>query len=138
MENWSGKGVLLAEDDYFIAESVATELEMSGIGPIFIAPSVAAGRAILRKEVIGLAILDINLGDELVYPLAAELAERKVPIIFHTAMSRETVMEPWSSHPILQKPADQLELVSLATAFGLARDVSAVPRPAGQPMRQGH
>ena len=50
------------------------------------------------------AILDLNLGGEPVYPIAAALAERNVPFAFVTGYGRESIDGQFNGVPILQKP----------------------------------
>ena len=50
-----------------------------------------------------LAVLDINLAGEVVYPLAFRLAARGIPFVFSTGYSTSTLPE-LSDRPILKKP----------------------------------
>lgn len=120
MDAQAGRAILVVEDEYLIAEEVSQQVRALGTGPVFVASSVADGMTVARERTIGLAILDINLKNELVFPLAAELSARQVPIIFHTSMPLENIPEPWSKYPILQKPMDPSKLVPLLAGFGLA------------------
>jgi DNA-binding response OmpR family regulator len=53
------------------------------------------------------AVLDVNLGGETVYPLAAELTRKGVPCIFVTGYDDEAIDERFSQLPILQKPVSR-------------------------------
>ncbi len=61
------------------------------------------------------AILDVNLGGELVYPVADHLRARGIPFIFVTGYARESVERRFADAPILEKP---VEREMLAQIFG--------------------
>ena len=68
------------------------------------------------------AILDVNLGGDMVYPLAGRLREQGVPIVFATGYGQEGLPEEWRSHAILQKPytGDQVAAALIRAIGGIA------------------
>ncbi|HEX2139008.1 MAG TPA: hypothetical protein VHG33_04780, partial [Woeseiaceae bacterium] len=58
---------------------------------------------------LDLALLDVNVGGRPVYPVAAALRDRGVPVVFMSG--DQSVDEPWQHHPIVRKPfaLDQLK-----------------------------
>jgi len=73
------------------------------------------------------AILDLNLGGEPVYPVAAALAERNIPFAFVTGYGRESIEARFNGAPILQKPVVREGLEQYLRAVlgvGLARSGS--------------
>ncbi|HLJ71216.1 MAG TPA: hypothetical protein VKU03_07860, partial [Roseiarcus sp.] len=56
---------------------------------------------------VDLALLDINLGQELVYPAAEILADRGVQFVFLTGYDNEHVDPGFRYAPVLQKPFDR-------------------------------
>ena len=50
------------------------------------------------------AILDINLGDGMAYPVADILSARGVPFVFVTGYEADTIDDRFSGVPVLQKP----------------------------------
>jgi hypothetical protein len=60
-----------------------------------------------------LAILDLNLGSALTYPVADMLQEKGVPFIFATGYGSSGLKEAYSDLPTLQKPFNQ-EALGLA------------------------
>lgn len=113
--------ILIVEDEIFVAMAMEDALASAGaeiLGPLM---SVASGLEMLdREEQIDGAILDINLGKELVYPLAEALRDRGVPIIFHTALDdRTTIHALFPDAEICVKPVLNAQLVATAAArFG--------------------
>jgi CheY-like chemotaxis protein len=75
--------ILVVEDEYLIALNLADSLEVAGatvIGPV---ASVDMAVAALASEArIDAAVLDVNLGGLVSYPVADALIERKIPFVF--------------------------------------------------------
>ena len=74
------------------------------VGPIATATE-AAVRA--KDGNFEAAVLDINLGDGAVYPIADMLAARGVPFVFVTGYDAESVDPRFRHVPILQKPIER-------------------------------
>ena len=113
--------ILVVEDEIFVAIAIEDALVSAGAEVLGPAMSVSSGFAILDGvSTISGAILDVNLVDELVFPLAEHLRDQGVPIIFHTALyDRSMISEVFPDAIICPKPALNEELVSLAAAhFG--------------------
>ncbi|CAN5178498.1 hypothetical protein BH11PSE2_BH11PSE2_19370 [soil metagenome] len=78
--------VFIAEDEPFIAFDLATTIEDAGgvvVGP---AATVTEALALLKNQPVAAAILDVNLGDRDICPVAELLLARGVPVIFHTGL----------------------------------------------------
>lgn len=126
--------VLVVEDDFLIAQEIVDELHAMGIEKVELAATLSQGEECLRKNKFGLAILDVNLGSDLVFPLAEKLSRKHVPFIFCTAISARDMPAKWSRFPTLQKPFDKANLAELipmlfARNAGAATNI-AEPRPA--------
>lgn len=103
----SASSIMLVEDEALVAMSVnelMTDFGFSVVGPF---GRVAEAAAALKKGGIDAAILDINLGGELVYPLAEKLVEAKVPFIFVTGYGPESIDSRFAAVPVLQKPVER-------------------------------
>jgi PAS domain S-box-containing protein len=109
----SGWRVLLVEDEALVAMMIQECLSESGhsvIGPV----SRAADALQAAKEVeYDAAILDINLGDGMAYPVADIVAARGVPFVFVTGYEADTIDDRFSHIPILQKPIERQALQGL-------------------------
>ena len=127
----SGRRVLLVEDEALVAMMIQECLTESGhsvIGPI----SRAADALQAAKEIdYDAAILDINLGDGMAYPVADIVATRGVPFVFVTGYEADTIDDRFSNVPILQKPIERQMLQGL---FVSAPNVVPVAR--GEALRQ--
>jgi CheY-like chemotaxis protein len=79
MGTLQGRRILVIEDDYFIARDMAKHLKESGaeiVGPV---GSIEDALDIIgAAEPLDGAILDINLGGEMAFPVADALRQRRV------------------------------------------------------------
>jgi PAS domain S-box-containing protein len=108
-----GDRVMIVEDEALVAMVVAeslTELGYSVVGPF---SRASAAMTAIKDDDIHAAILDVNLGGELVYPLADALALREVPFIFVTGYGAESIDRRFAHVPILQKPIERHTLQRL-------------------------
>jgi PAS domain S-box-containing protein len=108
--------ILLVEDEILIAMAMVQTLgylEFDVIGPL---ATVNDALAAVEREPMDAAILDINLGGEMVYPVATALKARNVPFVFMTGYGSETVTGPFPEARIFQKPIDPEVLRQLFVA----------------------
>ena len=108
--------VLVVEDDYITAEDMKAELETTGavvLGPV---PDMAGALDLLASAPPpDVAILDVNLGGEMVFPLADRLSEQRIPIVFSTGYECSAIPEPYARHPCLEKPLDMRQVARALT-----------------------
>jgi DNA-binding response OmpR family regulator len=101
------KQILLVEDDFLLARPLAERLEDSGatvIGPTgTIEESIAL---IARIPQIDAALMDVNLGGEMSYPVAYDLVRRGVPFVFLTAYDTSLVAARFRDVPVFAKPVE--------------------------------
>lgn len=105
--------VLLVEDEALVAMMIQESLVECGfevVGPV---STAADALAKATDDHFAAAILDINLGDGLVYPVADILTMRGVPFVFVTGYDLESIDHRFSEIPILQKPIEREALKSL-------------------------
>jgi PAS domain S-box-containing protein len=103
----AASSVMLVEDEALTAMAVTdlmTDFGFSIVGPF---GRLSEAKAALKKGGIDAAILDINLGGELVYPLADRLLEAKIPFIFVTGYGPESIDRRFAGIPVLQKPVER-------------------------------
>jgi two-component SAPR family response regulator len=96
--------VLVVEDQYLIADDLSRALREFGaqiVGPV---SSSEAARAEMAQSQVDVAFLDINLNDEVVFPLADELERRGIPFIFATGHDAAIIPERFKSKLRLEKP----------------------------------
>jgi PAS domain S-box-containing protein len=99
--------VLLVEDEALVAMMIQETLKEFGyqvVGPLNTASEALAAA---REGHFDAAVLDINLGDGLVYTVAEILSVRGVPFVFVTGYDADSVDPRFSEVPILQKPIER-------------------------------
>jgi two-component SAPR family response regulator len=74
------------------------------VGPI---GTAAEALAKATDDHLDAAVLDINLDDGMVYPVAEILSTRGVPFVFVTGYDSENVDDRFSEIPVLQKPVER-------------------------------
>jgi CheY-like chemotaxis protein len=107
--------ILVVEDEALIAYDLETALRQSGcevVGPV---ATVAAAERALGGALPDAAVLDIELGDGKVFPIADALADRGVPFVFLTGYEPETLPERHARRPIVIKPCRAEVLLRLLT-----------------------
>ena len=100
----AGKRVLIVEDEMLIAlliEDFLTDIGCHTIGPY---GTLAAGLQAARSEALDLAVLDVNLDGERVYPVAEVLAERQIPFLFLSGYGDEAIPFGRENWKVCAKP----------------------------------
>jgi DNA-binding response OmpR family regulator len=109
-----GAQILLVEDEYFVAvavKSILGELGARVVGPV---SRLKPARDLARAERLDGAVLDVKLDGETTFPLAQELLERGVPVLFTTGFDRSILPERFRSSPCLAKPVNGPALQRMA------------------------
>jgi two-component SAPR family response regulator len=109
--------VLVVEDQYLIADDLSRALKELGaqiVGPV---SNSEAARAEMAQGQVDVAFLDINLNDEMVFPLADELERRGIPFIFATGHDAAIIPERFKSKPRLEKPFTAQSLQAVVRQF---------------------
>jgi CheY-like chemotaxis protein len=118
-ERFAGLRVLVVEDEVAIAmllEDMLLDVGAAVIGP---AGRLAQGIALAENEQIDVAILDVNVAGEPVYPVVDILVRRGIRFVFSTGYGAGGIDPALRNHPVLQKPFSQAELESaLSRAIG--------------------
>jgi CheY-like chemotaxis protein len=97
--------ILVVEDEYLIAMNLQDGLESAGsvvVGPV---PSVEKAISKIESEPhIDAAVLDVNLGGVLAYPVADLLVARKIPFIFTSGYEDNVLRSRYSNVKTCTKP----------------------------------
>ena len=100
----AGRRILVVEDEYFIADDLSRALQRHGarvVGPV---PDLAAGLDLATRDPLDSAVLDVNLGGEMSYPIADRLSERGVPFLFTTGYDERTLDPGYAAITRIEKP----------------------------------
>jgi two-component system, response regulator PdtaR len=111
---FDGVTVLLVEDDFIVAFDMQTALEDQGARVLGPASSLQEARELLANDRPTIAVLDVNLNGEYVFPLVDELRSREVPFVFATAYADDERLFPQQAKaaPRLAKPVQPHVLVN--------------------------
>jgi len=109
---------LVVEDDFVVAMDVQDLLSELGFRDVYLAHDLRMGRALLLSKAPALGLLDVNIGRHPVFPLAAELRARRIPIIFSTGLAPTEFPSEWATHPIMPKPPNKRALIATLAGLG--------------------
>jgi DNA-binding response OmpR family regulator len=98
------RSILVIEDEPLLAMDVENSLSAAGFGVIGPAGTIAEALPLLRDRRPDLAILDLNLGGEMVFAIFGQLETAGTPFIILSGHSRKMVPERYRNRPFLQKP----------------------------------
>lgn len=116
-ENLRGKRILVVEDSPLLAFNVEFLMEQYGALPIGPALDLSTALNLAEEHTLDGAVLDINLGDDQVWPLAETLLARGVPLLILSANCTEyDIPEAFRTCPCLDKPARDTEIVQRLSA----------------------
>lgn len=101
-----GPTVLIVEDNFLIALSLAEDLKAAGLCVAGPAASVAGAFDVLSQGKVDAALLDVDLGRELSFPVAAFLTRHKTPFAFLTSYSATEIRRLFPMAVIFEKSAD--------------------------------
>jgi CheY-like chemotaxis protein len=120
--NLKGRRLLIVEDDFLIAADLASSLEELGIDVVGPIGSVedALGLVESEGERLDAAVLDINVREQRVYPVANALIARGIPFVFTTGYDAVTIPEAYAAAPRCEKPVDRMQLVRWLSSSGPA------------------
>ncbi len=116
----AGRQFLVVEDEYLIASDILMTLEEAGarvFGPI---SDVERAVEVLADPGFKLdaAILDIDLGGQMVFPAAELLIKHKTPFVFISGLEDLSMPEAFAATPRLSKPYRTADLISLLQSVG--------------------
>jgi DNA-binding response OmpR family regulator len=100
----SGMTVIVVEDEMMVSLLLEDMLGTLGCENVLHAASVASALMELSQSRPHVAVLDVNLGSEMVYPVAEQLNRAGVPFVFTTGYGRGAIKLEWAARPCVQKP----------------------------------
>jgi CheY-like chemotaxis protein len=106
----NGLRILVVEDEAAISlllEDMLLDFGCEVIGP---AARLSAALDAVSREQVDLAILDVNVAGEPIYPVAEALAQRSIPFVFSTGYGSAGIRDAFRDRPVLQKPFAQHDL----------------------------
>ncbi|CAN7628820.1 response regulator [Neorhizobium sp. LjRoot104] len=118
---FDGKRILIVEDEYFLADETRQKLEDLGATVVGPTGSMQEALDLIDQQQVDAAILDIQLGEELIFPVANELEARDINFVFATGYDPADIPMKYTGFALCEKLT---ELENIAAAlFGLEIDV---------------
>ncbi|KQP06704.1 MAG: response regulator [Methylobacterium sp.] len=118
----NGARVLVVEDEAAISmllEDMLLDFGCTVVGP---AARLSTALEMAQAENFEVAILDVNVAGEPIYPVAEAIVKRNLPIVFSTGYGGAGIREPFRDRPVVQKPFSQADLKrTLLAAVAAAR-----------------
>jgi CheY-like chemotaxis protein len=105
--------ILVVEDEYLIRMLLEDMLADLGYAVAEAIGTVAEASKYATAGAFDVAILDVNVDDEEVYPVADILAQRGLPFVFVTGYGEGILPAKYRSRPTLQKPFQAEQLKSM-------------------------
>jgi DNA-binding response OmpR family regulator len=100
----SGYSVVLVEDEAMIRMMVADMLQELGYRVAGEAGRIEEAIGLVQRTDFDLAIIDVNLDGEPIFPVAEAIKARNRPFIFVTGYNTSDLPDEYRDRPSLQKP----------------------------------
>jgi CheY-like chemotaxis protein len=116
--------VLIVEDEAIISFLIEDMLLELGCGSVTNVASIPEALSAIDEGCPDVAVLDVNLDGQEVYPIAEGLKACGVPFVFTTGYGSDGLKPEWAHVPVVQKPfrADMLAKALLAVLASAQSD----------------
>lgn len=117
----SGMRVFVVEDEFLLAMQIEQELLSRGCSMIGPFGKLSEAIDAAPRHQFDLALLDVNLSGEMVYPLADELMRQRIPFVLVSGYGASNIPERFRAAPRVPKPYDPkalFEAIRQALATG--------------------
>lgn len=110
----AGRRLLIVEDEYFLADDLASTLRAEGAEVVGLASNVDAALEMLESAgVIDGAVVDLNLQGEMAYPVADALRAQNIPFVFATGYDLTAIEPGYRDLPRCEKPVKAQRIAQL-------------------------
>lgn len=107
-----GKRVLVVEDDFYLATDAVTTINAAGGTVVACTGDANEACALMRRERVDCALLDINLGYGPTFEVAQALRDHEIPFVFTTGYDAVIIPDEFQNVVRLQKPFDDRKLLT--------------------------
>lgn len=112
--------ILLLEDDALISLDAEDMLLGIGAARVLVAHTVEEAEALLDRESVDVAVLDLVIGSGRCEDFARRLVARPLPVVFASGFGGGALPEPLQQIPTVEKPYSPQALhAALAQVLGL-------------------
>jgi DNA-binding response OmpR family regulator len=117
----AARHVLVIEDEMMVAMGLEMALEDAGYAVVGPFGRIDQAIEAARSGHMEIALLDVNVRGDEVFPVADILAARGVPFAFLTGYGRETLPARFAANRILSKPFQVSQLMATVRAMSAER-----------------
>ena len=112
-----GRRILVVEDEYLLADEIARALQDRGAEIIGPAPSIARAKLLIEGHPgIDSALLDVNIGNEKIWPVVDILLARDVLVVLTTGYDEGAIPPLYAGLPRCEKPVRGRDLARALNA----------------------
>lgn len=119
----AGRRILVVEDEMLVLMLAEDMLADNGCTSVTAAATVEKALALIASHEFDAAMLDMNLNGDRTHAVADALAAKCVPFIFATGYIGPDMREGYRDRPILTKPYQPHQLVTLLTQLFVSSGV---------------
>lgn len=116
--DFQGRRVLIAEDDYLVATELANEFRAANAQVI--GPCASLAEATRLAGTSQMAVLDVDLKGQMVFPLADRMLREGVPFVFYTGFDKPLLPPRFADVVCINKPMSARATVRILANSGLA------------------
>jgi CheY-like chemotaxis protein len=127
-----GLRVFAVEDEFHVLLLLEDMLSSLGCDVVATATTLATALQTATTCIVDVAILDINLAEQRVFPVAELLRTRNIPIVFCTGYGRSGIDAEWQSSQVLEKPY-LIEQLAQAIAHACLPEPRESDQTSGEP-----
>jgi DNA-binding response OmpR family regulator len=112
----NGVSVLVVEDAWFVAKAVKSALEQAGMHVLGPTATTAEARRLVAMEMPKVALIDVNLKQEMAFDLIDDLHEQGVHVVVASGYAAPPIAKEKIA-ACLQKPFSGAELIKTISAI---------------------
>ena len=107
-----GLRILIVEDNPYIAIALEEMLSEQGLVIVGVAGALDDALLLAASASLDIALLDVNIGDRRIDPVAEALVARGKPFVFTTGYGRAGLPEAFLDRPVVEKPFSMEEILA--------------------------
>lgn len=112
----NGRRILIVEDEFLLAMDLEQMFQQGGVTVVGPVATVSGALRLLDDDLsVDAAVLDVNLGGEMIFPVVDRLTALSVPIVLVTGYGEADLPARYQHIPRCEKP---IEMERLAAALG--------------------
>lgn len=116
----SAMRILVVEDEYYLADDLATALRKEGAQVL--GPAGTIDEALLLTDTgVDCVVLDLNLRGDMAFPVADRLEEQGIPFLITTGYNDGSLLERFKHVPRIEKPYGMDEVITRLRTIGSRR-----------------